>query len=269
MANELTITLSGNDGAVSVTALTEALENTIQVLRSLEAQYGLEETIRWEVVRASMQSPLTLTIAANVRAMKSRKASGQVLDTYVGGLRDVFAGAVRPPQFDDDSLEAVRKLATQVQREQTKLTIQTTAANQLVLTDADNTLAQNVSRMIAETKGRSPQSRHEVGTIEGNLEVVSTHQGDSFSVWEHLTGYKVECQATPSQLEQAKQLLRHRVAVLGRITYKGRKPVSLKVESIRRLRAKDELPQPSTIGKINLTGGVASEDFVREGRDAK
>ncbi|HYH67866.1 MAG TPA: hypothetical protein VD866_24425 [Urbifossiella sp.] len=268
MANELTITLSGDDGAVSVTALIEALENTIQVLRSLEAQHGLSETIRWEVVRATMKSPLTLTIAAKVRAMKARKASGQVMDSYVGGLRDVFVNTVRPKDFDDDSLEAVRRLATQPYKEHAKLTVQTNT-HQVVIPDSDPLVVENITRLIAATKGRVSQSHHETGTIEGTLEVVSTHHGDSFSVWEHLTGYKVECQSTPEQLEQAKGLLRSRVAVLGRIRYLARKPVSLEVERIRRLRTSEELPQPSTIGKVDLTGGVASEEFVREGRDAK
>lgn len=109
---------------------------------------------------------------------------------------------------------------------------------------------------------------YEYGTIEGMLEVISTHNGDSFTIWEKLTNHRVECKASEKYIEQAKSLLRRRVAVTGKIKYHQRtKPVSMQVESLRALRPSSELPQPAAMAPIDLTGGLASEDYVGKLRD--
>ena len=69
-------------------------------------------------------------------------------------------------------------------------------------------------------------------------------------------------------MEQAKAALRKRVQVYGRAKYVRGKVTSMEVESIRILREMHELPQPKDIGKVDITSGLSSEDYVRGMRDA-
>jgi hypothetical protein len=261
MPNELTITLSGEDGFVSADALIEALENTIKILRHLETQFPVPEKIRWEIIRASMQSPLALTLAARATEPQAQAAGDRIVRAAYQGLRAVSTAAVRPPYFDDESLAAAKELVSEARSEGAQLSIVVPDEEPLIPTE---TLVENVERVIAGTR-----THHEYGTIEGRLEQVSTHKTDSFSVWEIPTDHKVECLATPEQLEKAKELLRKRVAVTGRITYRGGKPRQVKVDELRRLRERHELPQPEDIGPVDITGGLSSEDYVRRWRDGR
>jgi hypothetical protein len=262
MADEFTITLSGEDGHVSVVALIETLENTITILRHLEFQMGAED-VHWEIVRASMQSPLALTVAPRVRdgGVKVQKSAARIIRAYSSGMRAIATGPVVPEYFDEEGLTAARKIATGVKGEDTQLSI-------TVPDEEPVTITKEVADHINQVVSRS-RPHYEEGTIEGTLEVVSTHKGYSVSVWEALTRNKVDCFIAPEKLEEAKALLSRRVAVLGRIKYRGTKPVSIQVTEIRRLRDRSELPQPETIGKVNITGGVSSEEYVREWRDGK
>jgi hypothetical protein len=110
----------------------------------------------------------------------------------------------------------------------------------------------------------------EYATIEGKLELISTHNVDSFAVWESLGNTRIECRVSnPEQLELAKALLRRRVAVSGLARYRNGKPTYIQVENVRLLREASELPQPDHIGKIDITSGLDAEDYIRRMRDAQ
>jgi hypothetical protein len=269
MSNEFTIELSGADGFVGVDALVEALENTIAGLRSLESHFVAADAIRWEVVRASMNSPLKLTIAPrSARPVKKReekkiiKAGGDVARAYIRGINTIGTSAVRPEFFDDDALESAKRLAGGPGKSETTLTL--FVPDEDPVTPSAN-IAANVSEVVARVK---PQV--EYGTIEGTLEVFSRHNGDSISVWDRLTKNKVECTISEKLIAKANEYVLQKALaeVAGQIKSKNGKPISMIVESITPiLSGRTPLLKPWDMPRIDITGGKSSEDFVRELRD--
>lgn len=266
MPKEITIRLSGQDGYVGVALLIETLENTLKLLRDLEraATAGGEE-IRWEVIRASMQSPLELTIAPKKSRAAVMRSAERVVKQYTGGFRLLSREPTAPPEFDEATLRAVEKMVEGIGKENAKLSISAPDEEPVEISPA---VAENVKRAVE--KAERVGTLYEVGTIEGMLEEISTHGRDNFTIWEVLTNHRVECAvANAEQFENAKQWLRGRVAVSGRIKYKNRKPVTIAVEQMRLMKLRTALPQPSDIGKVDITGGISSEEYVRRLRNGK
>ncbi len=59
-----TIKLGEGENRISIDALAEALENALEMLRSVGQEFTPAGTVvRWEVVAASMRSPLTMRFA--------------------------------------------------------------------------------------------------------------------------------------------------------------------------------------------------------------
>jgi hypothetical protein len=231
------------------------------MLRRLEKQLSTSgEPVQWEVIHARMKSPLTITVAAK-SVKKQKRLTDKIVRTCVSGLRKLESEPKTPPFFDDEALEAVKKLASVTRHDGAKV--------KLFIENGEE--ASVDERAVANVKviGERARAFVDYSTIEGKLELISTHNGDSFAIWETLTNHKIECLATPEQLEQAKAALRRRVSVSGRVRYRNDKPVTMTVESIRVLREQAELPQPGTMAPINITDGASSEEFIRRLRDAR
>lgn len=260
MSQEITIRLSGADGYVSVDALIETLENTVEILRGVAHQYAPGTVIRWEVVRAQMRSPFELTLAPKVLEPKAKKTADRVVREFYKGWKKIAAAPASPDYFGEEALEATKKLVTDIAKEHTSLSISIPNKEPVAATPA---IAEHVDEVVRQ----SHPTRHEWGTIEGVLEQVSTRGRDTITVWESVTGFRVDCLVSRELLEEAKRFLPARVAVSGKIRYKGGRPVSIQADRLKRLRDRSELPQPETMGPINITGGASSEDFVRGWRD--
>jgi hypothetical protein len=205
-----------------------------------------------------MRSPLTLTLAPETDGQEEervREAGERVVHSYLGGLRQLEGGSV-PADFDEEALESSRKLAKALTPWKAQVTLSSPGERSVTATP-------QVAEVIEQVVAKAVHTSVEQATLEGRLEVLSTHQGDHFVIWEMLTGNRVECRVTPEQLEQAKGLLRQRVAVSGRAHYRKGKPVLLQVESFRALRGSSELPQPKDIGKVDITGGLSELRGIR------
>src|SRR5262249_62378844 len=113
MAKELTIKLGSKDKPLTVETLTEALENTLRMLRSLERQFmNADEPISWEIVRAGMRSPLSITLVPHPPRELARQRIGEkVVKAAVNGLKLLEREPQLPPHFDEETLEAAKDLA--------------------------------------------------------------------------------------------------------------------------------------------------------------
>jgi hypothetical protein len=258
--DELTITLSDKEGRVSVETLTNALENALNMLRSMEFEMvsaGIE--VRWEVVRVRMRSPLRLTFAPRIAGRRGKSLGRKIVKACLRGVEEIEKQATLPPHFNDDALSAARKLAKTSDDERTSLTISSNGSQKVTLTKK---AVQHIDEIASKAR-----LYIDFSTIEGRLEIVSVHDHLSFFIWETLTNHRIECFSTESQLIQATSLLQKRVAVTGRVHYRNHVPKSIDVESIRGLRDANELPQPKDIGPINITDGLSSEEHVRRLRN--
>lgn len=268
--DELTITLSEKDGRVGVEALRVALESALDMLRSVEADFvGSDAEVRWEVVRVRMGSPLRLTFsprvtgragAKNIPERSSRSLGRKIVRACLQGVRGIESAPTMPAHFNEEALDAARKLAKVSENQGPSLTLSSNASGTVTLTE-------NAVRNIEEVRAKA-RLYVDFATIEGQLEVVSAHGRRSFFVWEALTNQRVECFGTDEHFKQALLLIEKRVAVAGRVSYRNHVPKSIQVESMSGMPDIGELPQPKDIGPINITDGLTSEEHVRRLRNA-
>jgi hypothetical protein len=268
--DQLTITLSDPSGRVSLKALTAALENALDMIRSVQSRMvssGVE--VNWEVVRVRMRSPLTMSFAPRVTAPKltARKGNAigkKLVKACVDGIEQIERTPEMPDHFDDESLAAARQLVKSVGKGVLKVS---GGKHKVKLT----------SQAIANIDEITTKARlyTDVGTIEGRLEEISVHGTPQVSpqirVWDSipLPGYAVKCAISEDRLSEVKDLLGQRVAVTGPIHYRNHKPMLIDVQNIRRLRSQSDLPQIETMEPIDITGDLSSEEYIRRMRDAE
>ncbi len=263
MIKRLTIRVAGPGSAqrVTVDILIKTLEETLIILHSLAQRLSSEE-LEWEIVRIRMKSPLSITLAPRENgARKIRQTGARVVKAYFDGMRTIQKKPQVPTYFDEPALSAAKEIA-ELSAKGTRIRFE--APKEEPVEPTEQTVA-NIDEVISKGK-----VFFDMATFEGKLETISIHDHAHFVIWETLTNSQVKCLVPPDRLPLAWSLLGKRVAVYGRVRYNrlGR-PVSIDVEDIRSLKDISELPQPKDIGKVDITGGMSSEDFVRRMRDAR
>jgi hypothetical protein len=264
---EFTIKLGEQGKGVSVETLTQVLEDALKMLRNVSGEFVTTDTqVRWEVVRARMESPLTLTIAARVLGQAARTAravGNKIVRATLAGVEKIESGAVRPTHFNEDALLAAKEMYLVAAKDGAQVTFATDGKRRITIT---TDLVRNVDEVVAKARVYVDHA-----TIEGTLEALSVHGHESFSLWEAMAGNKVECYVTAELLKQAHALVlaKKRVAVTGLVRYRDHKPKSIEVESIRVLRGVDELPQSNAMRPIDITGDLSSEEHVWRMRNAR
>ena len=257
--DELTITLPDKDGGISVETLKKALENALDMLRSIEANLAAGADVKWQVVRVKMQSPLEMTFAPKVRVKgRSRPGLGRrMVKACLQGVEMIQKQARLPQYFSEDTLDAAKKLIKNTEG----IAFASNGSGKATLT---NQAMKNIEELAQKAR-----LYVDFTSIEGRLEVVSVHDGKSISVWETLTNRRIECRMLEEHFQAAQSLLGHRVRVTGRVSYRNHVPTLIRVEEpVQRLRTVAELPQPKDIGPIDITGDLTSEEHVRRMRDA-
>lgn len=261
--NQLTITLA-RDGHVSAETLRDTLEQALVMLRGLEEDFVNSNTsIRWEIVRVRMRSPLQMTIAPVVQGGEKPHAVGrQIISSCLKGVEGIEHEAVLPAHFNEDSLRATQRMVTIAQNDGASVTFSNNGKNKVPVTQR---VAENIALIISKDRRYTDH-----GTIEGRLEEISVHGAPHLRIWDPIPKeHSIRCIIQPDGLQQAKDLLGHRIAVTGAVHYRNHTPTQIDVEEIRRLRTEDELPQPETMEPIDITGGLSAEEYIRRMRDAQ
>jgi hypothetical protein len=220
--------------------------------------------IRWHVVKATTNTPLTLTLEAHVPA-KRRDNSKAVVKSYIHGMRKLESGKGVPSDFGDDTLKEARALFGILDRGVSRMEFTAPGEEKIVPTLRS-------AALIDEFFGRRAAYHLADTTIDGSLETVTIHGGEAFDVFDQLTGTRVRCVLPEGKLNEAVGAMGKRVAVSGRAKFsdKGR-AISIEVDSIRVLRGRKDLPAASEFegeGRLDITGGIDSVEFVRRLRDA-
>jgi len=257
-----TIKLGEGVKRVSLDVLTEALQNALEILQNVSQDFT-SGAVRWEVVKASLKSPLMLAFAPSSQNNgKLPPAVGRrIVAACAGGFDELEREAILPPHFNEEALLAADRLMKVAQKEGAKLAV---GAGRRPEVTPTTRAVEHIRQVVDKAR-----MYIDYGTIEGSLDEISVRGGLHFAVWEALTNHRIECAATPERLEEAKALLGRRVAVSGRVRYRNRKPTSIRVEAIKTLREASELPQLEDMPAIDITGGLNSEEYVRRMRDAQ
>jgi hypothetical protein len=256
---KLTILVSGREDDVSLSSVVHVLKEALAMLRDIDlgiAGTG-KTTLRWDVVEASLHSPLTLTIAA--RAIDDTPSAG-VASALVVGLSVLEREARTPEHFTDTTVQHAKKLVKALDDSVDSISI---FAPGLPVAKPTQRVAANVDDIMKD----------EYQTVDsdlmGVLEILNAHGRVEFTIFDPITGQKTACKFDEEYLDAAAAAIRRRVLVSGLVKFNRQgRPVSMKVKGpIEVLDTQEGFEFLEGEG-IDLTRGEDSGDFVRRRRDA-
>ena len=258
--NTLTIRIAGKDDSVSFAAFVSVLRDTLQILHELDIELsGGQKSMKWEVVDVGHNSPLTVTISGH--PVRDEGIYLEVASAYVDGMQQLEHDTELPQHFPVNALEKAKRLASTRNNGVASLEYSTPGRPPIEPTQH---LAANVDYILKHSFYRTDT------TLEGTLEAVDVRGKYTFAIYDVLNGQRIKCEFEEGMLANVASLLRNRVAVTGIAKYsRSGRPVSINVQSLRRLRKASELPQFREGEKIDLTGGIGSAEFVRRMRDGE
>lgn len=241
------------------------LRNTLAILKQIErtATQSHRGSSSWLISEASLKSPLHLTLSEDVGPDQTEQHATMAVRHYLAGLTYMQAETPPdepPPFFDGPTLVNAKRLAATFDSNITSLQFSSPEVGSVTCT---RRMIVNIEELLA-SKFRAK------GALEGRIETVSERRGLHFDLLDQLTKVRVTCHAeTEDVMKRAHSAWRHRAVVYGQVKYdKNGKPLSMKVEDLRQLRSRGELPQPADLRNVDITSGVESSEYIRRLRSA-
>lgn len=248
----------GKDETVSFSAFLDAANDVRDILYALGPAVSPEEggTVEWAITSSSTGS-LTLDIAPTNNPV----IGSAIRHSFLEGMGQIERRAERPELFSDEMLKKAKHLGGILNREDTaRFTISSMEDDREVRVSQH--IAANVDTLIGVRY-------EEIGAVEGRIEGVNLHRGNTFRIYEFLSERGVDCSFADDLADDVIAALknRSRAIVYGIVRTNGRgEPVSVRVERIERLRSRDELPSVADIyGIIAVEAGdvdVAEQDRI-------
>ena len=248
---QISIDVSGRKDLVDALDWETIFSETLTTLKKLSKAVAVARNIkrprsaRWKIADASTHSPLHLTLSEESTDLDD--SSPEAVRLYLQGVRVLEAEkppTEPPPFFDEVSLASLGRLVSVLRRDTRSLIFSSPGIDPVAATMRT---AINIDELIGAKFKAS-------GALEGDP----------------LTDYRIACYISPDKLEEAKAAFPHRIAAYGQIRYaKSGKPLSIDIQQIRRLRLRSDLPQVEDIGKLDLTGGTDSSEYIRRLRDVE
>jgi hypothetical protein len=247
---------------VPLQSVTEVLSNVRRVLRDLDRGLIGDPVIEWHLSDATMASPLVTDLQAvlpsNFNPTYPQLASRQL----VAGLASVEEGTGAPPYFSESGLTALYAITQQFGRNGVRALTATDVAFPSITT----TITSATGRHIEEL--REPRFRA-IGSITGDLDMVSVHETQTFNVYERRTARRVPCRFDADDLEKVRQALGRPVRVSGVVHRNTRGDVVSIDKPTVDVLPDEERPLPDIRGLApDFTGEMSVGEYVRWLRDA-
>lgn len=260
--NVVTIRIGGKGENVSLSCLINILTDTLDILREIDARLSADgkNTLRWEIIKATTNSPLTMTIAGLPESEDHFNPG--VGTKYTNAVAQLKSGVEPPPYFSAKAIQKAKEMAATTANGVACIAISSHGQDAIEVTEE---VAKNAEAILKRTFYQT------YATLTGRLETLDVHGKFSFIIYDTLTDHAVRCIFDPEMYPQVELAMRRRVAVSGDTRYNRRtgRPVSIKADSVRVLRSSDELPQFRKGEYINITGDVDSAKHIRSLRDAE
>ena len=241
--------------------LLRTLGDSLRILRELDTFTSgtPRESVDWEVVSASFNSPLTLQVVGRKRM--DGPVPGRIIEAYLGGLYDLESGR-ETSNFSDQALED----ATDIVRSSLKDGIASVTYSCPGLPTVTPTikLVENAEKIIRK------RYYYEDGVLEGRLETCSIHGRPHFVIYDVLNGRPTKCMLDDNMLMIATGSLGRRVAVEGIVKFsRAGWPISMEAREMTLLREASELPQFEEGEQIDITGGLELAEYLRRLSDVE
>ena len=253
--------LSSDGGHVRLDAFLTALEKLRSTLIKLDA-LGSDgkPSSYFTIVGLSHNSPATVEIEA--RPLQGRRdVTSALLSRFGSAIKEISAGRV-PEYLDYKTLADLREIASPVGSSIASARI--SVGNEYV--EMTKQFAKQIEVVMAEEETC-------FGSVDGMLEQINVHaDANTFTIYPEFGAKSISCHFPKDQQEKAVSAIKRRVSVSGNMHYRKNAPFPhhIDVDHLEIYALPDDLPSLDDLRGLapNATGGLASEDFVRELRNA-
>jgi hypothetical protein len=220
---------------IPAAAFAQGVEAFLALIREVSAGItGRREAIQWYIAVAEGSA----RVHAYAEPIEVDLPTARtVVRTIREGIGVLYTRAERPRHFSDRALEAARKLAELATQDD-----QTAVPIRVASDDRSTTVSKSTIVNVQTILGPHTEA---VGSIEGRIQMISERRTPRFSVYDSLTDRPVRCVFSPELFEDVVNAFRDRARVIvsGLVRYRqDGAPVSIRVETIRRLRDRAGLP---------------------------
>jgi len=185
----------------------------------------------------------------------------EILETVEGALNLIQERGESPEGFDQEILEAFKRLTAPLKRHVRKIDVirptRTTTITMQLAVSIDRILGQDITAR---------------GSLSGRLDSVNVHNILQFHIYPVIGPTKILCIFPDSLLPDVRKAIRNNVNVTGILRYKRREtfPYRIDVEEIEIYPPPQDLPTLQSIRGMapNATGHLDSVAFIRRLRDA-
>jgi hypothetical protein len=271
----LKLTVASLSSDISAEGLLAVIASALSALREINRELSPHgaENVDWRIDKLSMSSPAMLSFHGVDNGTSEIGAGDRSIDTLLSGCRSLDGGDEPPVGFNAKALQHVANLITWPVSKGIALVTIEGKRERIAL---NNRVAQNANSAIqrlALASAKRPGHYSDFGEIQGRLREVSEQSDrDKIVIIDELTGKKTPCFFRSQELEEKVRAgWKHRVVVTGelKVNRHSRDAEEMRVEDIRILRDRGDLPQINDLFGIDITGGMNVEDYVRGLRDVE
>jgi hypothetical protein len=256
------ITIDGEH--ISMDTFMSAVTNFLSVLREVDQAVSRKPAVRWRLAELHYGSPATVACIGEPRSKKVRRESVTiVVDTVLTGLSKLETDrtAGRPAGFTDDALEAAKRLV-EVRGKG--------GINTLIFTSTDTDHIEGLKKLELTQRAAATVDDlvagkfRAIGSVEGTLQLLSTHTTPYFAIYDDVWGGRVRCEFPDKLKSLALNAFDQRVVVRGTVTsdVAGR-PRHVKVDDLVVLPAREQLPQSLRGADRDFTGPLDAGEYIR------
>lgn len=276
------LVVEGPHGEVTLGDVIATLQDSLQILRQVDAVAEGRAQLDWVVSGVSMGS-FRATIEPRRRA-RPRKPGARpkteplgsegiakadlVARTFASGLQEVEREATKPEGWSPQSLRKVEHLGRRLERG-------TAVGFRVAVRSAEGNVNARVSQGVgvrAEYAREGGGSRRSRGSLIGRLEVISARRGKkTFGLYTTATGPAVRCFFGPELQPRVMNAFEMRVVAEGIITRRpDGQPISILLDQFEVI-PDDGRPTVDDLrgSQPDITGGLDSVDFIRQQRRAQ
>ena len=242
----------------------DAANNLLRLVSEVDIALSGEyvRTTDWALKQLACSSPAVLAMEPVVREGQTDNR-GSIVDATISGIASLKDSDGRPTYFSDQALASTRRLVSTLGERVSRIEI----FSDYDTVDCTESIAAHIRSILRP-------GREILGSIEGRLEAMNSHQGFKFSIYEPVLGTRIECELSTDVEPELRQLIismyemRVRASGILRTNAKG-EVRSAKVDFIESLRTEPRFRQASHIAALyDITGGIDAAEYVRSMRDA-
>lgn len=267
MPARISFRLEARDGAaVPFDAFAEMTRRIASVLSELDVLDPDAKSVRWLIRDLRLGSAVVALEALPVNPLVD--TSPQIVRQFSAGMSVIVFQQVRPAWFSDRAWEDARAVVDVLHDGIARLAIDTGGV-ELEMTSDVRLAPPEEDDLTAEAAAE----QEAITSIEGRIENVYGHDRSRlrFALWDAVHNARVACEFSAALEDDVRRGLFERVRVRGlaRFDASGR-PTHVRVEAITVLDRRAHRPTIREMRGLvpNLTGGLPSEVWVRQIRDA-